>query len=410
MIKRQDGRLQGGNSVVGFANWSGECATRSTLNSYIRTNWSQDPFSYGSYSYLAKGSGNADRTVLAEPIAERVFFAGEALNPNYQSSTHAALESAMATCEQIEGTQHKRIAIVGAGMSGIAAAKRLADRDFAVAVFEGRDRIGGRILTDRRLGVAVDLGATWIHSPDGNPISVLADQADLRRVETDDKFVIRGKNGKNVWTFFAPAWLLEVQSQTPTGTELSKINMDETEEQFNSYGYGYKGRDVKFPNGYDEILQSLRGNYEVRLSTKITKIMHSQKGVSIGGEEGELSSFDAALVTVPLGVLKRNVITFEPALSQERLAAISRMGMGTLDKLYLKFEEPFWDVDATTILTPNNGLPRGHFNYWINFQKYLGEPIIMAFNAGESARSLSRKSDEDFVHDALSTLALAYPT
>jgi monoamine oxidase len=396
--------------TLGYAKWKGPSKTASPLVGHIRTNWSQDPFSYGSYSYLAKGSGNADRVKLAEPINSRLFFAGEALNPNYQSSTHAAYESGMASCAQIENTQHKRIAIIGAGICGIASAKRLTDKGMVVTVFEGRDRIGGRILTDRSLGAAVDLGATWIHSPEGNPISALADKANLKRIETDDEYVIRGKNGRSIWTILAPNWLMEVQAQTPTGTELDKINMEETEKQFNKYGYGYKGRDVKFPNGYDEIFQTLEGDYEVKLSTKVTKVMHSDKGVKIGSEENELLAFDAVIVTVPLGVLKQNIISFEPALPQEKQNAISRMGMGTLDKLYLKFEEPFWDKDATIILTPDTGLPKGQFNYWVNFHKYLGGPITMGFNSGRSAVALSKKSDEDFINDALNTLAIAYPS
>lgn len=81
-----------------------------------------------------------------------------------------------------------------------------------MTIFEGRDRLGGRILSDRSLGATVDLGATWIHSPDGNPISALADKADMQRIETDDEYVIRGKGGKKIWMLFAPNWLLNVQA------------------------------------------------------------------------------------------------------------------------------------------------------------------------------------------------------
>lgn len=85
------------------------------------------------------------------------------------------------------------------------------------------------------------------------------------------------------------------------------------------------------------------------------------------------------------------------------------MGMGTLDKVYLKFEKPFWDEDATIILTPDTGLPQGQFNYWVNFYKYLGDPIIMGFNAGDAAIALSQNSDELLVTKALNSLAMAYP-
>ena len=395
--------------VSGYSDWKFSSPTKSKLIAYARTNWSQDVFSYGSYSYLARGSGNKDRQTLLEPIGNRVYFAGEALNPNYQSSVHAAYESGINTAQAITATTHERIAIIGAGMAGLCAAQYLAGKGNDVVVFEGRDRIGGRIWTDRSLGTAVDLGATWIHGPDGNPISKLADQANLSRVPTDDETVVRGRDGRHIWQLFMPNWLLNVVYQTPTGTELDKLNMKETDKQFNKYGYGYEGRDVKFPNGYDEILPSLQGDYEVRLSSVVERVNHSNSGVKIGIHNAYLLEFDAVIVTVPLGVLKQESIQFDPALPAQKREAISRMGMGTLDKLYLLFEEPFWDADATIILTPENDLPRGQFNYWVNFNKYLNKPIIMAFNAGESALALSSESGEVVVKQALKTLKSAYP-
>jgi len=46
-----------------------------------RTQWDVDPYSRGSYSYVAVGSTPADIETLAEPVAGRVFFAGEATHP-----------------------------------------------------------------------------------------------------------------------------------------------------------------------------------------------------------------------------------------------------------------------------------------------------------------------------------------
>lgn len=230
MNRRQFSLLMGSISLLGFSKWNGASKTLSPLKKYIRTNWSQDPFSFGSYSYLAKDSGNKDRLTLLEPVDNKLFFAGEALNPNYQSSTHAAFESGLSGSEEVKKTAHKKIAVIGAGISGMAAAQNLSKKGFEVTVLEGRDRIGGRILTDRSLGAPVDLGATWTHSPDGNPISKLADQANMKRIETDDEYVIRGKGGEKAWSLFAPNWLFEVQAQTPTGTELGKLNLEETEK------------------------------------------------------------------------------------------------------------------------------------------------------------------------------------
>jgi monoamine oxidase len=79
----------------------------------------------------------------------------------------------------------ERILVIGAGMSGLAAARRLADAGMDVTVIEARDRIGGRTWTNTSLGVPIDLGGAWIHGPENNPLTALADEAGARRVETD---------------------------------------------------------------------------------------------------------------------------------------------------------------------------------------------------------------------------------
>ncbi|NKF31884.1 FAD-dependent oxidoreductase, partial [Pseudomonas sp. BGM005] len=53
--------------------------------------------------------------------------------------------------------------VIGAGMSGVTAARMLADAGERVVVLEARERIGGRMSTDRTAGFPVDLGASWIH-------------------------------------------------------------------------------------------------------------------------------------------------------------------------------------------------------------------------------------------------------
>ena len=56
-------------------------------------------------------------------------------------------------------------------MAGLTAARILHDTGFAVTVLEARDRIGGRTWTDDSLGVPCDLGASWIHGADDNPLT-----------------------------------------------------------------------------------------------------------------------------------------------------------------------------------------------------------------------------------------------
>ena len=54
------------------------------------------------------------------------------------------------------------IVVVGAGLSGLAAARRLIESGAATVVLEARDRVGGRTLTTDLAGHAVDLGGQFI--------------------------------------------------------------------------------------------------------------------------------------------------------------------------------------------------------------------------------------------------------
>src|SRR5215831_18028108 len=66
----------------------------------------------------------------------------------------------------------ERVVVVGAGMAGLVAARLLHDSGFQVTVLEARNRLGGRTWTDDSLGAPLDLGGSWVHGVDGNPLAL----------------------------------------------------------------------------------------------------------------------------------------------------------------------------------------------------------------------------------------------
>jgi monoamine oxidase len=67
----------------------------------VTTRWSRDRFAHGSYSTNATGSTRADRLALGEPVDGRLFFAGEATEPDYSSTVHGAYRTGRRVARQV---------------------------------------------------------------------------------------------------------------------------------------------------------------------------------------------------------------------------------------------------------------------------------------------------------------------
>ena len=261
---------------------------------YLRTNWSQDPYAQGAYSHVSKnspGTGESDRATVESPIDGRLFFAGEALNPNDQSSVHAAHESGLRAVAAVQAEGHRTVAVIGAGMAGLTTAHGLDRAGVEVTVLDARDRIGGRVHTSESDGRALDLGAAWIHGPDGNPLTPMADAMGMARVETDDTYILRDGEGEELPWRRAPDWFEGVINATASGVEDDAINLAWYREVYSEYGVGYSGRDVKFPNGYGAIFGALAGGYDVRLSTPVARIAQVNGGVEVTLESGATTAW-----------------------------------------------------------------------------------------------------------------------
>jgi monoamine oxidase len=81
---------------------------------------------------------------------------------------------------------------------------------------------------------------------------------------------------------------------------------------------------------------------DLRLGVDVAEVACSASGVRVRSGDGTSEEGSHVVVTVPLGVLKRDVPRFSPALPPDRLAAIDRLGFGRYEKVALRFDEPFW--------------------------------------------------------------------
>jgi monoamine oxidase len=94
----------------------------------------------------------------------------------YTALTSAALMAGPARIARAQALDGVKVVVVGAGLSGLGAARTLADSGAEVVVVEAQDRIGGRLWTDWSMGAPFEVGAGWIHGPEqANPSKQLAD-------------------------------------------------------------------------------------------------------------------------------------------------------------------------------------------------------------------------------------------
>jgi len=106
------------------------------------------------------------------------------------------------------------------------------------------------------------------------------------------------------------------------------------------YGEG----DTVLCYGYQPLAEKLAQGLKIRLNCPVSRIAYDpdgNAGVRLTTSQGELTA-DAALVTLPLGVLKAGAVEFDPPLPARKSAAIEHLGVGCLAKVVFTFERAFW--------------------------------------------------------------------
>ncbi len=106
----------------------------------------------------------------------------------------------------------------------------------------------------------------------------------------------------------------------------------------------------------------------------------------------------AAIVTVPLGVLKAGSIAFDPPLPEGHTRAVNALGFGVLSKSFFRFNRRTWKTDNAFYLFL--GTDPGAWAQWFSLSSAAG-PIVVAFNAGDRGRLVESSSAADVTARAL---------
>ena len=248
----------------------------------------------------------------------------------------------------------ERVIVVGAGMAGLVAARLLHDSGFAVTVLEARKRIGGRTWTDDSLGAPLDLGGSWVHGVDGNPLALWCDKLGVALVESQgDRLLIddrataptregqrkraiagrmafkaaiewaswRSKAMARVWgprsisvkqavdPLLHASWLPEVDKlvigtfiEMSEGVQGAPYEAVSAEEWFPTEGLE---RNAQPSGGFRTLLEDAAQNMAIRFDAAVQRIVWSDAGVTAILASGEKIEADRALIAVPLGLLAR---------------------------------------------------------------------------------------------------------
>lgn len=320
------------------------------------------------------------------------------------------------------------VAIVGAGATGLAAAKALIKAGYKVQLLEARDRIGGRAYTDNSLGGVYDAGAAYIHFGDKNPWIKIAEKlkteitplyfggglrfsqfkngkelnlielAKLRLTTAKAREAMNDYEGKDISLLEAAG---KDGEEAARSTGLFALGEDPQRVSINDYNQLYDGSNFAIPEGYGHLVSRYGTSLPVSLSTQVTAIDTTDKLAKLTTNQGVIRA-KTVLITVPVGVLLAEGIRFNPPLPSLHQKALNGLRMGALTKIALKVSGNRADFGGFSFI-------RDSYNTKILSYELFphNHNLIIAVMGGDEARALIKAGEKtavDYIQSRLVTL------
>lgn len=348
--------------------------------------------------------------------------------------------------------------VVGAGIAGLTAARLLAQAGRRTIVLEARDRIGGRVWTDRSDGFTTDRGASWIHGitdspvfeaatafglqtveftvggyqPDSRPIAhyspgaarlgasdAAAYVADIHAVDAALPAIIAASAPQASYRDVTERALAGVAKEAGWSGERAQRVREyfehRSEEQYGAWiddlaAHGLdddqiEGDEVVFPGGYDQLASALAAGLDVRLQHVVSRVEWRIDGVAVTTDRGVFEATDA-VVTVPVGVLQSDAFEIDPPLPEPVAGALGLLEMNAFEKIFLRFDERFWDEGVYAIRQQG---PEGRWwHSWYDLTALHDTPTLLTFAAGPAAIATRGWTDAEVVGSIMVQLRRLY--
>nr|XP_057904008.1 lysine-specific histone demethylase 2 isoform X2 [Doryrhamphus excisus] len=339
----------------------------------------------------------------------------------------------------------KNVVVIGAGASGLAAARQLHNFGSQVLVLEARQRIGGRVWDDNSLGVTVGRGAQIVNGCVNNPVALIWTSACTSWASAATCFR-RGAGAPtppltSAWTSTSTPFWMWCRSGGRTSRrartcrwEESGIQFSELEEkvlQFhlsnleyacgsslkqvsarswdhNEFFAQFSGDHTLLTHGYAALLHKLAEGLDIRTECPVQSIDYSGDVVRVTCSNGSQWTAKKLLLTVPLTLLQRNFIQFNPPLPERKMKAIHSLGAGIIEKIALQFPYRFWDskIQGADYFghVPPSPDKRGLFTVFYDMDPQGKQAVLMSVIAGDAVAAVRDMEDEDVVHECVKVL------